>query len=233
MSVGWVTTEWVTTRWWLIRHAPVVNPAGVIIGSTDAEADTGDAATAQALAGALPSGALWLTSPLRRSRQTARALRPENGPRRDADWTEQDLPEQDLTEQDFGMWEGQTHDAIAAADPGAAARFWADPATNAPPGGESFAAVCARVAGALTRLTAAHAGRDLVAVVHGGPIRAAVALALDLSPAAALRLRVDHWSLTRIDHHGPSEGRDGHSSWAVGCVNQRFAPPGPPRSSAG
>lgn len=233
MSVERVTTEWVTTRWWLIRHAPVVNPAGVIIGSTDAAADTGDAATALALAAALPTGALWLTSPLRRSRQTARALRPESSPPRAADGTEPDLAEQDLAEQDFGMWEGQTHDAIAAADPDAAARFWADPATNAPPGGESFSALSTRVAGALTRWTAAHAGRDLVAVVHGGPIRAAVALALDLSPAAALRLRVDHWSLTRIDHHAPTGGRADHGSWSVGCVNQRFAPPGPPRSSAG
>jgi alpha-ribazole phosphatase len=54
-------------------------------------------------------------------------------------------------------------------------------------------------------------------VIHGGSIRAAAALALDLTPAAALRLRVDHWSLTRLDHHATA---DGSGSWSVGCVNR-------------
>lgn len=191
------------TRWWLIRHAPVPNPAGLIHGSGDPAADTSDWATASALSAILPDDAVWLTSPLRRTRQTARALRPGVAP----------LTEPALAEQDFGDWEGRSHDAIAADDPDAAARFWQDPALNAPPGGESFATVMERVAEVLRQRTAAHNGRDLIAVIHGGSIRAALALALDLTPRSALRLRVDHWSLTRLDHHG-----DG--AWSVGCVNR-------------
>ena len=121
-----------------------------------------------------------------------------------------------LTEQDFGAWEGISHDTAALRDAEAAARFWRDPARQAPPGGESFATVMERTAAALRRLTDSHAGRDLVAVIHAGSIRSALALALDLTPEAALRLRIDPWSLTRIDHHHTGTG-----SWSVGGVNQQ------------
>ncbi|PWC34250.1 histidine phosphatase family protein [Azospirillum sp. TSO35-2] len=203
------------TRWWLIRHAPAHNPNGVICGSSDREADTSDRATAAALAAALPADALWLTSPLRRSRQTAQALW-----RRLPALAGTAVVETALAEQDFGGWEGLSHDAVATEDPDGAARFWRNPARNAPPGGESFATVMERTAAALRRLSATHAGRDLVAVIHAGPIRAALALALDLTPEAALRLRIDPWSLTRIDHYG-GDGDGGTGSWSVGGMNAR------------
>ena len=211
-----MTAARTSTRWWLIRHAPVPNPGGLIHGSGDPAADTSDWVTAAALSAILPIAAVWLTSPLRRTRQTARALRPGVDP----------LTEPALAEQDFGLWEGLSHDEVAARHPEEAARFWEAPARNAPPQGESFALVAERVAGALRRLTAAHAGHDLIAVVHGGAIRAALALALDLTPEAALRFRVDHWSLTRLDHHGTAMGAGGDAgeeaeAWSVGCVNHR------------
>ncbi|ANC92181.1 histidine phosphatase family protein [Azospirillum humicireducens] len=204
-------TPLTVTRWWLIRHAPVHNPDNVICGSSDREADTGNRAAAAALAASLPAEALWLTSPLRRSRQTAQALWTRNP--RLADTA---VVEPALAEQDFGDWEGISHDTAAMRDAEAAARFWRDPARHAPPGGESFAAVMERTAAALRRLTDSHAGRDLVAVIHAGTIRGALALALDLTPEAALRLRIDPWSLTRIDHHHTGTG-----SWSVGGVNQQ------------
>jgi len=63
---------------------------------------------------------------------------------------------------------------------------------------------------------ALHAGRDIVAVAHGGSIRAAVAHALGLAPEAALALSVDTLSLTRLDHiAGPGAGQD----WRVAQLN--------------
>lgn len=201
------------TRWWLIRHAPVSNPDGLIYGASDPAADVGDAEALAVLAAALPPDALWLCTPRRRTRQTAVALRPAVAGTL--------LEEPDLAEQDFGAWEGLSHDDAAARFPEEARRFWRAPATEAPPDGESFAAVMARVAGAVRRRTAASGGRDLVAVVHGGTVRAALALALDLTPAASLRVAVAPLSLTRIDHIGGLE--NGEEAWAVGAVNT----PGP------
>jgi len=56
--------------------------------------------------------------------------------------------------------------------------FWPLAGEERPPGGESMAAVIARVGATLERLAREQAGRDVVAVTHGGTIRAAVAYAL-------------------------------------------------------
>ena len=64
-----------------------------------------------------------------------------------------------------------------------------------------------------------HVGRDIVAVAHGGSIRAALAMALGIDAAAAMALVVDTLSLTRIDHvaGGLLRGRGG--AWRIGGVN--------------
>ena len=54
---------------------------------------------------------------------------------------------------------------------------------------------------------------DVVLVVHSGTIRAALAIALDLAPDAALRFVIDPLSLTRIDRL--------ESGWRVVAVNER------------
>jgi alpha-ribazole phosphatase len=71
-------------------------------------------------------------------------------------------------ELDFGAW-----DSLAAyeIDQAALGRFWADPDTDPPPGGERWSALVARVAAALAELPA---GGTLV-VTHGGAMRAALA----------------------------------------------------------
>ncbi|MCA1941739.1 MAG: histidine phosphatase family protein, partial [Caenispirillum bisanense] len=103
-----------------------------------------------------------------------------------------------LAEQHFGAWQGRTWNDLPTFE---TAGFWRDPAFGRPPGGESFADQMARVKEAVGRLTAAHEGRDIVAVAHAGTIRAALALALGLEdrPAAALSFAIDPLSLTRID----------------------------------
>jgi alpha-ribazole phosphatase len=198
-------TNIVVTRWWLIRHAPVVNPDGLIYGQDDPPADLGDHDALAALAAALPREAVWVTTPFQRTGQTAEALGAIDP-----------LVEPDLAEQHFGSWQGLSHDAVSARFPDEACRFWAAPATERPPGGESFREVTERTAAALTRLTAARAGHRHIAVIHGGSIRAALALALDLTPEAALRIAVEPLSLTRLDHIATG---DGAGVWRVVTVN--------------
>ncbi len=79
-----------------------------------------------------------------------------------------------------------------------------------------------RVAPAIARLGRAHAGRDIVAVSHGGPIRAALALALGLEPERALAIAVDNCALTRLDHIAGPAGSHAPGSegvWRVVLVN--------------
>jgi broad specificity phosphatase PhoE len=91
--------------------------------------------------------------------------------------------------------------------------------------------VVERVSRAVRRLSAAHVGRDIVAVAHGGTIRAALTLALGLDPERALGLSVDNCSLTRLERiAGPvssrAPGEGGAEAWRVVRVNQPPRPAG-------
>src|SRR3982074_3408965 len=63
----------VEANFWLIRHAPVCGPRGVIHGP-DAPADVSDAAVFAALRARLPKNAFAICSPARRTWETAIAL---------------------------------------------------------------------------------------------------------------------------------------------------------------
>ncbi len=202
------------TRWWWLRHAPTDAPDGLLVGRLDLPALLAGAQPrapdddVQAMAACLPRNALWVCSPLRRARDTSAALfaagikpTPE-------------LLEPAFAEQTYGLWDGLTYEQIGERYPSESEQLWRTPATMRPPEGESFADVMVRVAEAITRLGQAHPNRDIVAVAHSGTIRAALALALDLSPDAALRLQIAPLSLTRIDRvHGANEG------WRIEAVN--------------
>jgi alpha-ribazole phosphatase len=169
-------------RLWLIRHAPVAGPAGVIHG-LDAPADISDTQAFAALRAKLPERAACFASPSVRTLATAAALglRPTAEPK--------------FVEQDFGEWTGRRHDDLSR-DPGVAYReFWDAPAIAKPPGGESFAQQIARVREGFAKLPAG----NVILVVHSGTVRAALAIALDLAPEGALRFAIDPLSLTRID----------------------------------
>jgi alpha-ribazole phosphatase len=186
-----------STAFWLIRHAAVDGPLGTIWAPT-APADLRDRGSFDRLRAHLPKDATAYASPAQRTIDTAKALQ------LDAVL----LPE--LAEQDFGDWTGRRHDDLAAAGGETYARFWNDPARATPPGGESFADQMERVRRGLGQIEPGSA----VLVIHSGTIRAALAIALDLAPEAALRFVIDPLSLTRIDRLG--------DHWRVMSVNQHF-----------
>jgi ribonuclease H / adenosylcobalamin/alpha-ribazole phosphatase len=119
---------------------------------------------------------LVVTSPLRRTLETARAVADAAGVPMSVD--------EALVETDFGSWEGMTFGEVMARWPHEIAAWMADPEV-APPGGESFAEVGVRVNAALDRLLSAAAGQTVVVVSHVTPIKSIVCRAL-LAPAAAL-----------------------------------------------
>ena len=184
------------TNLWLIRHAPVDGPRGVI-HAPDAPADLGDAAAFAALKAKLPANAFAVCSPARRTRDTAARLRLDAA------------DDACFREQDFGAWTGRRHNDLVAELGDAYREFWKSPAGNRPPGGESFVDQIDRARAGLASLPAG----DAVLVVHSGTIRAVLAIALDLAPDSALRFVIDPLSLTRIDRLA--------NGWRVVAVNQR------------
>ena len=204
----------IVTRWWWVRHAPVPD-GGRIYGQSDVDCDCSDAEIFSVLARELPTGAVWLTSNLARTRQTAAAiLAAANG--RHGEVAPTAVPE--LAEQHLGEWQGLERKAFYAERRVGTHTLWFAPADECPPGGESFATLVARTAEAIERLNRAHRGRDIVSVGHGGNIRAALALALGIPPQAALGFFIENCSITRLDCLTPE---DGVRLWRIAAVNQR------------
>ena len=199
------------TRCWWVRHAPVTADGGRVYGQSDIDCDTSDDAAFRGLAAILPRDAVWVASQLRRTHQTAAAIRAAglSAP--------EPLIEPDLAEQHLGDWQGRDRAEVFAENSDWRG-FWIAPAHNAPPGGESFADLMGRVVPAVDRLVAAHGGRDLVLVAHGGTIRAAIAQALGLPPEGAMAFVVDNLSVTQIDHIAHPAGGD--HAWRVGTINR-------------
>ncbi|WP_246026584.1 histidine phosphatase family protein [Paracoccus luteus] len=180
----------------LIRHAPS-DDQGRLAGRRDVSAAV-DAAAAAALAALAGPVDRIAASPALRCRLTAAALWPGADVDQDAR----------LWEQDFGAWEGAAYAHLPDLGPITADEL----ARTAPPGGESFAALCDRTIPALEDL--ARRGGRIAVVAHAGTVRAAIARATG-STAGALAFRVAPLSLTVIEAHP--------AGWAVTCVNRTVA----------
>jgi alpha-ribazole phosphatase len=202
--------EVVATRWWWVRHAPVRNDGGNIYGQTDIECDTSDREVFEAVAKILPRGAVWYSSNLKRTHQTADAIWAAGFPK-PSDMTQ----EADFAEQHLGTWQGMNRAAFIASRP-AGSSWFADIDVPAP-GGESFMDLYRRVCGVIERITVAQVGRDVIAVGHGGTIKAAVGLALGGLPEKGLAFDIDNCSVTRLDHFASA----GRGNWRLPMVNQQ------------
>ncbi len=200
----------VITRWWWVRHAPVRSDGGNIYGQTDITCDTSDREVFEAVAKILARGAVWVASNLKRTHQTAEALWDAGFPRPAGMAKEADFAEQNL-----GRWQGMNRAAFLASLPPGSSWF-ADIGEPAP-GGESFMDLYDRVTSAIDRIMRQQAGRDIIAVGHGGTIKAAVGLALGGLVEKGLGFDIDNCSVTRLDHYA-SEGR---GNWRLPFVNQQ------------
>jgi ribonuclease H / adenosylcobalamin/alpha-ribazole phosphatase len=141
--------------------------------------------------------AVIVTSPLLRAVQTAQEVAAAAGAAV--------VTDDGFRETDFGAWEGLTFAEVRERWPAELATWLADPEV-APPGGESFTDVSARVTAALHRVLAAWSGQTVLIVSHVTPIKTLVAAALLAPPAALYRMHLDVAALSEIDWYadGPA-----------------------------
>jgi broad specificity phosphatase PhoE len=108
----------------------------------------------------------YVSSPLRRARETMQFLRTALG----LDPTAYDVDDR-LMEISYGEWEGLTLPEIDVRVPGVLAQRERDKWDFAPPGGESYRQLTARIGEWYAAMT-----RDTVVAAHGGGVRALMAL---------------------------------------------------------
>lgn len=182
-----------------VRHGPTHEKA--FVGWRDVPADLSDTDALARLSASLPASAVLISSDLIRAVATADALATPDRPRL--------AHAPDLREFNFGDWDGLAFPEVAARDPVLSRAFWEQPGSIAPPGGESWQAVEARVSACIDMLAQAH--EEIIAVAHIGVIMSQIGRALG-SATEAMRHKIDNLSVT--DLHLTTSG------WQVGQINR-------------
>jgi broad specificity phosphatase PhoE len=186
------------SRLYLIRHGQTAGRLrGRCIGSTDSPLSTAGAASALRLGEAfrrLSIDAVY-SSRLQRATATAAPIAASTG--------HEVRLASGLAEIDFGALEGLTFEEVASRHPNLYEQWMTAPTGVHFPGGESYAELKLRAVASLTEILARHRGSNVVAVSHGGPIRAILASILEMPDHAAFSLAVEHAAVTLVEwNHG-------------------------------
>jgi probable phosphoglycerate mutase len=137
-------------------------------------------------------------SPLQRTVQTAQAAADALGLSAEID--------PGFRETDFGLWDGHSFAEVRERWP-AEHRAWLASTAVAPPGGESFDAVAARVLAAREALLERHARRTVLVVSHVTPIKTLIRDALGAPPESLYAMELSAASLSVVTCYA-----DGRSS---------------------
>jgi broad specificity phosphatase PhoE len=176
---------------YVCRHGRTeANASGLLLGRADPHLDQTGEAQAGAMAAALPTPDLVVSSPLERCRQTAAAF-----------GVDVEIDER-LIELDYGEF-----DLVPLREiPPEVWRQWREDPGFRPPGGETLEELATRVSDALDGVADRAVEADVIVVSHVSPIKAALAWALGVGIGVSWRSFVAQASVTEIGvtPNGPS-----------------------------
>ncbi len=130
-----------------------------------------------------------VASPLLRAQQTAQIVSEETGLHVET--------LEGFRECDFGQWDGLTLTEVRERWPEHLAE-WLASMSIAPPGGESFEQLRARVLVARQQVIESYPGEDVLVVAHVSPIKVLVGLAIDAPLTSMYRMELPPCSLTTL-----------------------------------
>lgn len=167
----------------ICRHGRTqANASGLLLGRADPELDELGRAQAAAIAAAVPSPAVVISSPLQRCRETAEAFG-------------QPVTVDDrFIELDYGQFDLKPLSDV----PAEVWAAWRSDPDFRPPDGETFNELAARVTAGLDDLAARAATEDVVVVSHVSPIKASLAWALGCPITISWRCFVAQASIMEI-----------------------------------
>jgi broad specificity phosphatase PhoE len=186
-------------RLFLVRHGPT--HAKGMIGWTDLPADLSDVKALKRLDDYLPDDAHLVSSDLIRTIDTANALAGQRTR----------LPHAKmLREMHFGEWENRGFKDVAAETPDHVRAFYEQPGDIAPPNGESWNDLRARVSPTVDQLLN-QTNSDLIVVCHFGVVLSQLQRATGLSGYETFAQRIDNLSVSEVVIDG--------DVWRKGVIN--------------
>ena len=174
----------------VVRHGRTeVNASGKLLGRSDPGLDQTGRKQAEDLANRLGGVDLVISSPLKRTMETASYI--SNTVKTDPRWLELDYGElegRSIESIDVEIWEN-----------------WRSDANWAPEGGESLSALGVRVAEACEDIVEISKDREVVVVTHVSPIKATLGWVLGLDAGVSWKCHVSPGSSTtiKIGQYGP------------------------------
>lgn len=190
------------TRFWWVRHGPT--HAKSFAGWRDIPADLSDTAGIARLEAGLPKGASVISSDLVRASATADAVAQDRT---------RLAHRKGLRELNFGSWDGVPFGEVAKQDPEGSRKFWEEPGDFAPPEGESWNGLSARIGGEIKSLCSEIGDGDVVVVAHFAVILTAIQIAGGLSAKQAFKFKIDNLSVTHLDYFHDQD------SWRINRIN--------------
>jgi alpha-ribazole phosphatase len=185
---------------YLIRHSRPDLAADTCYGRFDAALPANFRDDVQHLPQRLPAQAPILTCDAQRCRTLASFLATALHSTVSIDTRLQDL--------DFGRWEGQLWSDI----PQIQTRVWSrDVWNSAPPDGETYTSLHARVSAAWEALLL-NDSEQLIVVGNGGPLRALMTIALELPADSFLRFNFDYAGMSKLS--------DASGGWRLEFANR-------------
>jgi len=173
-------------RLYLVRHGPT--HAKGMIGWTDLPADLSDKAALSRLDNHLPKNASVVSSDLVRTIHTGDAIVSSR----------KRLPhDANLREMHFGDWENRTFKEVSQDAPEHTRAFYEQPGHIAPPSGESWNDLSARVSTAVD-VYLAKAHQELIIVCHFGVILSQLQRATGHSAYDTFAQKIDNLSVTEL-----------------------------------
>jgi probable phosphoglycerate mutase len=145
-------------------------------------------ATADWLAPLVAADPVLLSSPLRRTRESADIV----AARLETSYS----VDEGLTEAGFGAWEGMTYGEVLKVDPEGLSAWLDDVDRPAGGTGDSLTGMAARMSGTRQRLLERYRGRTVVALTHLTPIKLLAGAVLDLPLRSVFRTEVSPASVT-------------------------------------
>ena len=137
-----------------------------------------------------------ISSPLKRTRQTAEAI---------ARTTGLDIIfDEAWYELSFGTWDGKAIEEVREQEPDEY-QAWLNSSSYAPPGGESYDEASIRIEEALEKLVAEYPGKKIIVVTHNGVIKTAAKIAVGAPSDAVFHMDATPCSISSVSIW-PSDG---------------------------
>ena len=194
-------------KFWWIRHAPVIGNHNCCYGSNEVDCDVIYRKDFIKLAGYLPVKGKVFISPLSRAVKTYEAVLEEGFK------IKKNIKDDRLIEQNLGDWTGMKYSKLEelTKELGIFNYNWLMDASYTPPKGESFLNLTIRVRSFLKKIIKNYSNENIIIFSHGGPIRAALSIALKYNIKEVVPIDIDNSSLTKINYN--------NGLWRVEMIN--------------